>query len=734
MPKRTPAKPSQPVRPGGPPPLRQRETPREPKGRPRANWRQILYTLRHPTIGTIRRDLSHVLLGGLIGFVLIFLAGVFMSFGDAGLNFRRQGREEKAWPVLAKFGGWGTGRRTLTRAELEEQMKQVGMMSDDMLAYRLMQTGQMFDRWVDEQLVARLARQRHIKVTRADYDKEVQKRVDQAMKMERGNLSERDWKYRLQQQGKSPSAAMADVKKKVTENTKGLDAALLEDKVRKAIQDEVKVTDQDLKSKYEQITAQVIVVKADTPKPPPPPKDQKESAEDAKRRQEQEAAWSKALDANKAKAEAVLAEVQAAPDKFEDLVKAKSDDYTAKQGGKIGPAARDSYDITRFGDDFKKAVFDLKVGDTTGLIKGDPGWVIAKVTARKSWPDDFSKPDPRSFDDAQKIADGLYKQLQDGADFAKLAKENSDDPGSKDKGGEYDMTGRGVWVKPFEKMAFALQPNEISKPFRTQFGIHIMQCLERELPDKGEVLPKDDEPAPGDEQKTDEEKAAAAAELKALPLPAHKDLPQAKRVKIRHILIKAEDPKKKIEDMRKQLENELQSKHYDEVLKKTRDEAYKSGLIQVEAPDIKAYLAGKDNKPDEEIFWLRVAANTWKETHGEIQFELAKQYERKGMGLPATTKVAAAKALAGFPAGDVVPDLVKALDTFEPDVRKAVCNALGELKAKDATDRLQQLVRIDPDDSVAQAAGEALKKIGAEVPKRDKPSALPPPEAVGAKP
>ncbi len=734
MPKRTPAKPSQPIRPSGPAPLRQREEPREPKGRPRASWRQILYTLRHPTIGTLRRDLSHVLLWGLVGFVIIFVAGIFMSFGDAALNFGRRTNEETAFPVIAQVGGRLQGRAVLTRAELEEQMRSVGMLRDEMMPYRLTQTGQMFDRWVDEQLIARVARQRGVKVTSADYEKEVKKRVDEALKAERGNLSERDWKYRLQQQGKSADAAVADARRKVTDSTKGLRAYLLQDKLRKHIEDEVKITDQDLRDKYEEITANIIVVKADQPKPPPAPKDQKESAEDAKRRGEQEAAWSKSLDAKKAKAEAVLAEVKAAPDQFAAIAKAKSDDYTAGQGAKIGPAARDNYDLTRFGDEFKKAVFELKNGEISALIKGDPGWVIAKVIGRKSWPDDFQKPEPRSFEEAQKVADDVAAQLQKGADFAKLAKEKSDDPGSKDKGGEYDMTGRNVWVKPFEKMAFALDVKELSKPFKTQFGIHIMQVLERELPEKGEVLPKDDEPAPGDDMKTAEERAAAEAELKALPLPEHKDLAKAKRVKVRHILIKAEDPKKKIEDKRKQLQNEKQSKHYEEFMKKTRDDAYKSGLVKVLSPDMRAYLAGKDNKTDEQIFWLRQAAATWQNSHGEVQFELAKQYERKGMGLPAATKVAAAKALPAYPSAEVVPDLVKALDTFEPDVRKAVANALGDLKAKEAVERLQQIVRIDADDSVAEAATEALKKIGAEVPKREKPSPLPTPGAVGAKP
>ena len=56
---------------------------------------------------------------------------------------------------------------------------------------------------------------------------------------------------------------------------------------------------------------------------------------------------------------------------------------------------------------------------------------------------------------------------------------------------------------------------------------------------------------------------------------------------------------------------------------------------------------------------------------------------------------------------------------------EAIINALGEMKAKDATARLQEIVKTDSDDTVAAAAGEALKKIGATVPERKRGAALP---------
>jgi peptidyl-prolyl cis-trans isomerase C len=82
-------------------------------------------------------------------------------------------------------------------------------------------------------------------------------------------------------------------------------------------------------------------------------------------------------------------------------------------------------------------------------------------------------------EEARKKAADLLARAGKGEDFAKLAKENSDDPGSKDKGGEYDFFGRGRMVPEFEKAAFALKPGEISDLVETQFGFHIIKLEER---------------------------------------------------------------------------------------------------------------------------------------------------------------------------------------------------------------------------------------------------------------
>jgi peptidyl-prolyl cis-trans isomerase SurA len=73
----------------------------------------------------------------------------------------------------------------------------------------------------------------------------------------------------------------------------------------------------------------------------------------------------------------------------------------------------------------------------------------------------------------------IRNRILAGEDFAKLAKDYSDDPSVIQNGGEMGWSGRGRMVPEYEAMAFKLKPNEISMPFKSPFGIHIMQLIER---------------------------------------------------------------------------------------------------------------------------------------------------------------------------------------------------------------------------------------------------------------
>ncbi|MGN6512492.1 MAG: SurA N-terminal domain-containing protein [Lysobacteraceae bacterium] len=83
----------------------------------------------------------------------------------------------------------------------------------------------------------------------------------------------------------------------------------------------------------------------------------------------------------------------------------------------------------------------------------------------------------------QKAAEQKAQQIaaqarQPGADFAALARADSEDTGSRAGGGDLGWVSKGQMVKPFEEALFAMQPGEVSGPIKTQFGWHVIQLRE----------------------------------------------------------------------------------------------------------------------------------------------------------------------------------------------------------------------------------------------------------------
>ena len=84
-----------------------------------------------------------------------------------------------------------------------------------------------------------------------------------------------------------------------------------------------------------------------------------------------------------------------------------------------------------------------------------------------------------SKDEARKKAQSVLERARKGEDFVKLVEENSDDPGSKTKGGEYEFARKSGMVQAFEDASFNLKPGEISDLVETDFGYHIIKLEER---------------------------------------------------------------------------------------------------------------------------------------------------------------------------------------------------------------------------------------------------------------
>lgn len=77
-------------------------------------------------------------------------------------------------------------------------------------------------------------------------------------------------------------------------------------------------------------------------------------------------------------------------------------------------------------------------------------------------------------------ADSIYTALKKGADFADMARRLSDDKGSARRGGDISWIQKGQTVKEFEEQAFSMKPGELSKPFLSPFGYHVVKLIGRQ--------------------------------------------------------------------------------------------------------------------------------------------------------------------------------------------------------------------------------------------------------------
>ena len=91
---------------------------------------------------------------------------------------------------------------------------------------------------------------------------------------------------------------------------------------------------------------------------------------------------------------------------------------------------------------------------------------------------------------AKQRLEEAVERIQAGEDFAELAKLMSDDPGSVNEGGDMGWSNPGTFVREFEEVANNAKINEVSAPFRSQFGWHILEVLGRRTYDNTEDIRK----------------------------------------------------------------------------------------------------------------------------------------------------------------------------------------------------------------------------------------------------
>lgn len=169
---------------------------------------------------------------------------------------------------------------------------------------------------------------------------------------------------------------------------------------------------------------------------------------------------------------------------FSELAINHSDSRTALEGGDMG--WRQGPELPSV---FAEQVVDMEPGEITEPFRTSSGYHILKLEeARRDDPVIVEEFRARHIllqptevllpEQARLKLLSLREQIEEGADFAQLAREHSHDPGSAALGGNLGWQGPGQLVPAFEEKLEELEPGEISEPFESRFGWHIVELLE----------------------------------------------------------------------------------------------------------------------------------------------------------------------------------------------------------------------------------------------------------------
>ena len=135
---------------------------------------------------------------------------------------------------------------------------------------------------------------------------------------------------------------------------------------------------------------------------------------------------------------------------------------------------------------FENAAYQTEVGQVSIPFRTQFGYHILKVNDKRKSPGEVQvahimvKNDSTVLRQSKDKIDEIYKKLIQGDDFTTIAKEHSDDLSSAQKGGVLPKFGTGRMIKSFEEVAFALEnEGDISKPFESDYGWHILKLLKK---------------------------------------------------------------------------------------------------------------------------------------------------------------------------------------------------------------------------------------------------------------
>ena len=186
------------------------------------------------------------------------------------------------------------------------------------------------------------------------------------------------------------------------------------------------------------------------------------------------------IDAAEKEANSIVAQLRKGAE-FREMAVAHSDDSYALEGGDLGwrPAAQ-------WPSLFSDKAINMQDGDIAGPLRSANGFHIIKLIEKRGDEQKMVeqyqarhiliKPSTiRSPEEARTLARKLAQRVKSGEDFAQLAREYSDDPGSARNGGELGWVSEGEMVPEFEKQMLATQAGELSPVFETQYGWHFLR-------------------------------------------------------------------------------------------------------------------------------------------------------------------------------------------------------------------------------------------------------------------
>lgn len=187
----------------------------------------------------------------------------------------------------------------------------------------------------------------------------------------------------------------------------------------------------------------------------------------------------------KDKADKLIAEIRKGLD-FKQAALGSSDDEMALKGGDLGWRKK-----SQIPSIFVEYVEKMKEGDVEGPVRSSSGFHLIKMLGIKRGGDHLvTKTKVRHIlikptevlndEEAKQKLLALQHRIENGEDFASIARGNSDDKGSASNGGELGWVQPGALVPAFEQAMEALTPNQLSDPVQTQFGWHLIQVLERQ--------------------------------------------------------------------------------------------------------------------------------------------------------------------------------------------------------------------------------------------------------------